>query len=175
MIYSPARYSGVIPQGLHAHLRYLADALPHKASIEISCAGCVIPCQKEHYKTKRSAVSFRFRVSSLGRANLDHLHKQFSKEAYDTRIRRSPKLKLMSQFSLVLPITDTFPIEGTSVFRKICDETGIDWPPDIEIGYAINQTNQELPGELIFDDPFWKAGRSLGKRLNRMVRTIVGS
>ena len=110
----------------------------------------------------------RFRVSSIGKPNLDRLYEIFIRESYDVRVRRSAKLKLMSQFSVVLPIQDTFPIEAISVLRELCVEMNIEWSQKFSIGYAADETNSDLPGNFELANPFWKAGYSMGKTIGKI-------
>lgn len=171
----PAQYHGLRPQDLQRHFIHLADSLPDRGFIEVACADFVIPCQKKDYKKKETKIFIRFRVSDFGRPLLDRLFEVFSEQDYDLKVRRSAKLKLMSQFSIGLPVSDTLPIVAVAVLRTLCDNCDITWPTKFICAYVADQFDPDLPGEFTMDSPFWRAGHTLGKVAGNIMRKLLNS
>lgn len=109
----------------------------------------------------------------MGRENLEALYKTFSKEGYHLRLRRSPKLKLLSQFMISLPCEDTmFPVEACAVLRKICDQMNVEWPTRYNIGYPVHLINRELPSHFRINHPNFQKGYNLGQLLGQTVKKL---
>jgi hypothetical protein len=165
VIYLPVRYFDLSPQELHIHVRHF---LSNGLSVEIGINNFVVPCKVMTFKRKSAEVYLGFRVSTFGRPVLLELYKKFSDKDFNLKVRRSTKKKLVSQFFVVLQIQESLPLEIMAIFRDICSQANIHWPPKFAIGYPSEDIDPELPGRLEVDNAFWKLGRLTGKFVRKI-------
>jgi hypothetical protein len=110
------------------------------------------------------------RSGSVGRDALNRLHSLLISEPYELRIRRSAKLKVLSNCEVVLPITDiSFPLKAVTILRKVCDELDLGWPVTFAVGYANQELQMDLPGTFSNRNIFWKAGFATGRFFGKLV------
>ncbi len=168
----PAWFDSLEPEQLHAHLRYLANDLGDNSRIEIELCNrnIQIPVTKQEYRRKAPTIALLLRVSYVGREPLEAIYKKLNNDTYNLRIRRSAKKKLLSQLSVLFKTDDPmYPIKAVSILESICTELGEAWPTTLAVGYAIHEVNKTLPGIFSCNNPFWKAGHTIG----RVVGTVA--
>ena len=164
-------FSELTPQDLHPHLRYVAAKLPGNVRVELSLndGAVVIPIIKRAGH-KDNAVRLLIRSGSVGRAALDRIVESLKIESHSLWFRKSVKRKLVSQCAPYWPVSDpALPFHAVAVLKLVCRETGHEWPPQLALHYPILEVDETLPGRLR-QDPFWRAGRTVGRTIGRLVK-----
>jgi hypothetical protein len=165
-------FSELAPQDLHAHVRYVATKLPRNARVELSLndGAVVIPIVKRAARHKNNVIRLVIRSGSVGRAALDRIVESLNAESHQLWFRKSAKLKLVSQCAPYWPVSDpALPLHVVAVLKLVCRETGHEWPPHLALHYPIYEVDETLPGRLR-QDPFWRAGRAVGRAIGRLVK-----
>lgn len=167
----PSIFRKLAPQDLHAHLRYFAstDSKSHRAEILLGPPPVEFPVLLFRYRRLPNRIGLLIRSSSVGRGAMDKLFDHLQSEGGDFKIRRSAKLRLVSQITLRWPIADgLYPAAVVAALRKVWDILGRQWPPTIEFIYPLAHVRESLPGTLEHGLG-WKVGYALGRVAGRVV------
>jgi hypothetical protein len=165
-------FTDVTPKDLHAHVRYISQRYHPNKRVELALGGTgvVLPIVKYTYQRKRPIVAMHIRSGSVGRGALDRIVGSLKAREQQMRLRKSAKLRLVSQCAPYWPADDvTLPRKIVSVLELVCQETATVWPATMLLAYPTLEVDETLPGTLR-TDPFWRAGRAVGRVIGQFVK-----
>lgn len=169
-----ALFTDLTPKDLHAHCHYIAEIIAPSERVELTMGekSLEIPFVKRTYKRKADNIGLLIRSGSVGREGLDRIVASLKLESYDLRLRKSAKLKIVSQCTPYWAVDDeSMPLHMVAVLKPICRETGHEWLPKLSLNYPVFEIDETLPGTLKID-PLWRAGRSVGRVIGRIVKGL---
>jgi hypothetical protein len=164
-------FRNVSPEELQAHLRYVASgALPSKhATLLLGNPVIEVPVLHESFVRISDRLILALRSGSIGRSALDEFIEALRSTGQQFKVRRSAKLKLVSQCLPYWSVSDTtFPAQAVSVLRNLYDILGRTWPPSITVSYPTFDAADELPGTRD-RDLAGEAGRAIGRAVGRIL------
>lgn len=159
------------PRDVHAHLRHFVQSgmASHGAKIVIAPVNVEIPIVRQIYKTKADCIGLLIRTSSVGREPLERIARLLESDGQSLKLRKSAKLKLLSQCTAFWPISEaTYPAQAVDVLRKLCGALDQTWPTDIGIQYQDTHVSGLLPG-VPDRGRAGNLGYALGRRLGRIL------
>jgi hypothetical protein len=162
------------PKDLNAHCHYIARkfAFSDRVALTLGEVAIEIPIVKRTYKRKVDSIGLLIRSGSVGRVGLDRIVDSLKLKSHDLKLRKSAKLRLISQCTPYWQVDDaSLPLHFVSVLKLICQETGLEWPPKLSLNYPVYEVDETLPGTLKLD-PLWKAGHSVGRAIGRIIKGI---
>lgn len=170
----PFIYKDVDLVDFQVHIRHLAENLRSTESFEINIKdiGIEFSLIKNSYKVKPTTLSLLIRTSDVGRNKLYELHSWLLTEPYTIKVRKSQKKKYINQVKIIWDTSDSFyPADIVSALNKICSKLGGVWPPSLLLGYySYKMSYKNLPGKLVVDSLFWKAGYAVGLAISKIVK-----
>ena len=169
-----AIFTDLTPKDLNAHCHYIAKKLASSDRVELTLgeAAIEIPIVKRSYKRKIDTIGLLIRSGSVGRVGLDRIVDSLKLESHDLKLRKSAKLKIVSQCTTYWPVNDVaLSLHFVAVLKLICQETKLIWPPKLTLNYPVYEVDETLPGTLRLD-PIWKAGHRLGRAIGRVIKGI---
>ena len=167
----PSIFRKLAPQDLHAHLRYFAstDTKSHQAEIVLGSPPVEFPVLLLRYRRIPHRIGLLVRVSSVGRNAMDRFFDHLQAQGGDFKVRRSAKIKLVSQITLRWQLADElYPASIVGALRTVWDILGHHWPPTVDFVYPLAQVGASLPGTLERDFA-WKAGHTIGRIAGRII------
>ena len=159
------------PKDLHAHLRYIASGhlATNRAELFFGESAIGIPVVRKTFMSKRDRIGLLLRSSSLGRAALDQAFEELNRRGQALSVRRSTKLKLVSQCLPYWPVSDaTYPAQAVAILRLVCAILAMNWPLNMTLVYVEPNVDGSLPGTLD-RGAAWRTGRALGRITNRII------
>ena len=169
-----AIFTDLKPKDLNAHCHYIASKFASNDRVELTLgeAAIEIPIIKRTYKRKVDSIGLLIRSGSVGRVELDRIVDSLKLESHDLKLRKSAKLKMVSQCTPFWTVDDpSLPLQFVGVLKLICQETGLEWPPKFSLNYPVYEVDETLPGTLKLD-PLWKAGQSIGRVIGSIIKGI---
>ena len=160
------------PKDLHAHLRYIASGHRsiERAEFFLGEPAIVIPVLRKTFKRKPNRIGLLLRSSSLGRAALDQAFEELDSRGQLVAVRKSAKLKLVSQCMPYWPVSDsTYPAQAVAILQLVCDILAMSWPPQMTLAYVDPNVDSSLPGTLD-RGATWRAGRAVGRIASHIIR-----
>jgi hypothetical protein len=157
---------------VHAHLRHFVESeMPsHAAEIVLDPAGVGIPIVRHAYKSKPDSLGLLIRTSSVGRDRLHKIAGHLQSKGQSLKLRRSAKLRLLSQCNVCWPVSDaTYPAQAVHILQVISGVLECPWPLELSIVYEAVEVNTSLPG-VMDRGKAGNLGYSLGKMIGRIVR-----
>ena len=137
------------PSDLHAHIRYIVESqtVSHGAMIIMDQPPIEIPILRFTYKSLTDRIGLLFRTSSVGRTRLKKLVEYLDSQSQPMKIRKSTKLKLISQCTPYWPISETtYPAKAVHVLQAMCQIAERPWPVEFSIYYENHKMTNLLPG-----------------------------
>ena len=168
----PSLFRKLAPKDLHAHLRYIAsDHLSiDRAELYLGEPTIEIPVLRMTFKRKPDRIGLLLRSSSLGRAALDQAFEELDSRGQAVTVRRSAKLRLVSQCMPYWPVAEaTYPAQAVAILRLVCDILAMSWPPQMMLAYVDSNVDGSLPGTLD-RGAAWRTGRAIGRIAGQIIR-----
>ena len=129
-----------------------------------------IPVLRFVYKNLPDRIGLLVRTSSVGRDVLAKLVPLLESEGQVMKVRKSTRLKLISQCTPHWSVSDaTYTSQAVGILRTVCQILEDPWPVDLSVRYVANQVDDSLPGV-----PDRGRAGNLGYSLGRMVSKLVG-
>ena len=172
-----ATFRNVSPEDLQTHLRFIASgALPsQRAELLLGTPAIEVPVLHQRLQRQPDRLTIALRSGSIGRSALDEIVESIQSSGQPYKVRRSAKLKIVSQCLPYWSVTDSdFSSTVIGVLSKLWGILEREWPPEVTVTYAEFDLKESLPG-VRDPDRAWEAGRAIGRAVRRILRGQRGA
>ena len=146
----PIQYEDLTELDVQAHIRHCALNLAESERMELLFCGTetIVPISRRSFKKNSDQLCVLLRSGHVGREQLMELKSIFQERGHQLRLRRSAKLKLLSNVTVLLPIDDPMlPVKATKLLKSVAEQVVNPKPLTFVAGYyKIRGDIARLPG-----------------------------